>query len=766
MRMGLIRKTGTGLFVILLLTLQPGSGAALEEEKASQAWSISSQRLKITLSAETRGGIGSLIDLETTRNFVLGTYPLYRLRLSGKGEDLVELTSLDAQDVRVTRSSSRGRQTLRLIYDRHRDLDLGVTCTVAITQDSALSSWSISVTNNTPYGIRAIHYPLVVSPEKLGESDQDDVFIWGRAGGRKVPGFSLQATRPRRLQYPGYMALQLQAYYDQTSGLYVATYDSGGNVKHFGVAPLKEGLDFSVEHNYDERPGLDFELPYETVMGVFGGDWYAAADLYKAWAIRQHWCEKKTQDRTDIPAWVKEPRPTLQFECRADYQRVRGLSDFPPSDFPNGRFWPARKVIPLTQRYVSLFGTPVAVWHNGWEKFGNPGGPVDLFPPLEGEPSFKAAMRQIRQDGHYPYMAVWGPHWTYRRSPAGYEGWERFQREELASAVRDQNGQIRKLGGTEKTFVPMCMGSKGSRKVFSRWFRKLQDLGAVALEFDHAASGRAAVCYSPQHEHAPGYGSWMYQKMLEFLRGVRRHAKARNPESTLSMEEVCETWIQELDFALNRPYRMDLRPTANGLARIGAIPLFNYVYHEYIPLLGGDGRLGVAHPEEQLMLHAANFVNGNLSWVGIGHAEYDFDVNPEYPTFTLLRNIFQAQRTYARPYLVFGEMVRPTQLQTDHLGAYAWLPTNQPNAEPPVFEIPRVMHRVWRSSQKKIGYILVNWTAEAETVTLDLVSNRGTVTAITGTQRTSISTTEILQGKLSRTVPARSVLLLEQVLRQ
>ncbi len=254
----------------------------------------------------------------------------------------------------------------------------------------------------------------------------------------------------------------------------------------------------------------------------------------------------------------------------------------------------------------------------------------------------------------------------------------------------------------------------------------------------------------------------MYRAMLEFVQAICSEAKGKNPESTLSMEEICETWIQDLDFALNRPYRMDLLRTAHGLTRIDAIPLFNYVYHEYIPLLGGDGRLGVAHPEEQLMLHAANFVNGNLSWVGIGHAEYDFDVNLDYPVFTLLRNIFQAQRTYARPYLVFGEMVEPTQLQTDRLGAYAWLPTNQPNAEPPVFQIPRVMHGVWRSPEGKTGYILVNWTDEPEKVTLELLSNRGAVSAITGPHRALIPPTEIARGRLSTTVPARSVLLLEQ----
>jgi hypothetical protein len=122
------------------------------------------------------------------------------------------------------------------------------------------------------------------------------------------------------------IALQMQAYYDGTAGLYMATHDGSGNVKHFGLARLKDELDVSTEHNYDERPGLSFDLPYDTVLGVFHGDWYAAADIYKQWAVQQSWCARKTIDRDDIPARLKEPRPTLQYECRGDYQRCEAVS--------------------------------------------------------------------------------------------------------------------------------------------------------------------------------------------------------------------------------------------------------------------------------------------------------------------------------------------------------------------------------------------------------------------------------------------------------
>jgi Domain of unknown function (DUF6259) len=130
----------------------------------------------------------------------------------------------------------------------------------------------------------------------------------------------------------------------------MATHDAAINVKHFGLKRCDDFLDLSVEHNYDERPGLSFELPYETVLGVFHGDWYAAADFYRDWAAKQYWCVKKKAERHDVPAWLNEPRPTLEYECRGDMQRCRGVVNYPPSDYPFGKFWPAKKVVPLSQK--------------------------------------------------------------------------------------------------------------------------------------------------------------------------------------------------------------------------------------------------------------------------------------------------------------------------------------------------------------------------------------------------------------------------------
>jgi len=726
-------------------------------------WSIENKHLKVVLSGETKAGLSALTDLQSQRNFIVTAGPLYRLRLVQKGKDPVELSSLDAESLRVERLSVGTGETLTLTYGRHRSLDLTIVCTVAIEDDSPLSKWGFSVKNNTSYGIRAIHYPVVQAPLVLGDSSKDDCFICpgGTAGGGEIiqePKLSKRYSfmgevipLDRRQQYPGPASLQLQAYYDGTAGLYMATHDAGINVKHFGLKQLKDGLDVSIEHNYDERPALSFDLPYETVLGVFHGDWYAAADLYKEWATKQHWCAKKVADRDDLPPWLIEPRPVLEYECRGDYYRCQGWLTYPGSDYPNGRFWPAKKVVSLSKKYVSLFGSPAVVWYNGWEKVGNPSGPVDSLPPLEGAESLKAAMDEVSKDGNIPYMAVWGNHWIYKRSGAGYDGWERFEREGAHLAALDEHGEIPKFGGAEFTWVPLCQGDEKTQQLFVDYFGEVINLGAVALEFDLQAW--PSNCYSDQHGHPPGFGPWMGQRTTAFLRKIRQSAKLRNSAATLSIEGTAEPWIQDLDFMLDRPYFP------------GNIPLFAYIYHEYIPLMGGDGRYGVSTPEGQLIQQAANFAFGHLKFVMVGLNDYDFEVNPNYPIFELLRNMCQADRGFARDYLVLGQMLKPTQLQCATVKVDASAPRIKPLEnlpDPPKVEVPRVMHSVWLSPDKKIGYVLVNWSGEAEHVKLNLIRKTGQVRIIAATQQSSVSEQQVRTGEITATVPARSVVLVEQ----
>jgi hypothetical protein len=723
-----------------------------------QAWTVRNEHIEIALSQEMRGGLTTFIDLKTGRNFIEEAAPLFRMILSQDGNKQ-EFTALDAENYAVEAASTSTSDSITVTYQRVGSLDIDVTCRVDLEHGSVLSYWTIGVKNETDYGVRTLEYPVVLAPPVLGETDDDDYYIYGMMGGArtKSPGRDKKA-RVRDfqwlpIQYPGVLTLQLHAYYDQDAGLYIATYDSAGNIKSFDLRFTDNAFDLSVQHMFNEQPGLSFELPYPTVLGVFRNDWYEMADLYKEWAHKQPWCAKKTIERDDLPNWLLEPRPWLCIISRGDYERLRGTVWSPPAEFPIGKFWPARKVVPMMQDYARIFGTPVVTWMEGWEQHGTPAGPVDIFPPYEGEQSFVQAMTDLNADGNLPFMYLAGLHWTYKRAMVGYNGWERFEREGRQVVVENDQGGVNKCEfvNAQKCFFNMCVGSEETKQMFIDNLMTLMDYGGVALQIDQQLGMYTPVCYSKEHGHPPGYGPWMTEAMFDFLIRLRKAIKDRNPQATFGYEAPCEIWIQHVDVNMHRPYMK------------GLFPIFDYIYHEYAVSYGGDALMGLCHPEVELIKHATIFSYGIQHLVGIGHPEWDYEVNPEYPTLGFLRNTCEAQRTYAREYLLYGEMLRPTTLDVPKIEVDYWKPGGVPeNFDMGTADIPLVIHSVWRLADGKIGYLLVNWTGKDETVTLGLYRSDADTTIITGAGQYPAPVRDIAGGSLRLTIPARSVMMVEQ----
>lgn len=269
----------------------------------------------------------------------------------------------------------------------------------------------------------------------------------------------------------------------------------------------------------------------------------------------------------------------------------------------------------------------------------------------------------------------------------------------------------------------------------------------MAVSLDIQAGLYAQVCYSDEHDHAPGYGPWMYKKTLEFVRQTRHAIRKKNPKCAFGYEMPCEIWIQETHFQYDRPYVL------------GLIPLFNYIYHEYTLSLGGDVAMGLCHPEVSRIKHATLLVDGIQNLAGIGEGEYDFTIDPNYPVLTLLRNICQAQRIYAHKYLVFGQRLRPTKLEVSAVNVDIYKSYGHVDAA-------RVIHSVWTSPTGKIGYILVNWTGVSEEVTLTLISQEGVVSIITSKDKRLVARNESRKGRVTVVVPPRDVILVEQCLEE
>jgi len=54
-------------------------------------------------------------------------------------------------------------------------------------------------------------------------------------------------------------------------------------------------------------------LHYSVVLGVFSGDWYDAAQIYKAWASKQWWTKGNLTAGKDTPLWLKKSGVVIDF---------------------------------------------------------------------------------------------------------------------------------------------------------------------------------------------------------------------------------------------------------------------------------------------------------------------------------------------------------------------------------------------------------------------------------------------------------------------
>ena len=166
-----------------------------------------------------------------------------------------------------------------------------------------LLQWSANVTGVVGVALQSFTFPIAAQPLRFSDgSPSADFFLMGQSDSvllavSNTTAYSLMST------YPGDVSVQLLARYDDISGLALYTADSGANVKRFSTdsVPSENYCVQSVHHIPPEVTGVDLILPYTIAMTTFTGDWRDAADIYKAWAVKQWWAETLLADRTDVP---------------------------------------------------------------------------------------------------------------------------------------------------------------------------------------------------------------------------------------------------------------------------------------------------------------------------------------------------------------------------------------------------------------------------------------------------------------------------------
>lgn len=227
-----------------------------------------------------------------------------------------------------------------LVSGFYKDLDKENTghhqeCTVRISKEEKGEriEWRISVSPKDDWGVAEVRYPMLFLPKLT-----NDFLVTGTRTGERIPLKELE-KKGQNLPWPAFrqecqgvpeffnkkgiywsrypglsLNLQMIMYENDEQGCMIWTPDNEAWVKDFVLsldldeAHKGQGYRAYIAHFPENtgQKGTVFNSPYPVVTTSYSNGWYAAARVYRKWAVKQWWCSKgKIYDRPSTPAWFK-----------------------------------------------------------------------------------------------------------------------------------------------------------------------------------------------------------------------------------------------------------------------------------------------------------------------------------------------------------------------------------------------------------------------------------------------------------------------------
>jgi Domain of unknown function (DUF6259) len=281
-------------------------------------------RIELTFQ-KTDGRLYSLVDKVSQLDFMArkeaywGPFSL-QINVTGKDESVI---GSQANRFTYAASSDKDGPVLSLTWEQFRasrptPLDISVRITIHIPSSDGLTYWKIAVTNNEDLVICQVAFPDLHGVPQLSRDGKNDFLAYPSMSGLlfqdPVNNFKLNMGHGWELFYPSaYSNMQFTAYYssESRSGLYFATQDTHGDSKFLSVGkPASNWMSLELFHRLPLTTRRGLTPSYTTVLGVFSGDWFDAAQIYRTWAQDQDWFRNASLRRKDgAPEWFRNLPP-------------------------------------------------------------------------------------------------------------------------------------------------------------------------------------------------------------------------------------------------------------------------------------------------------------------------------------------------------------------------------------------------------------------------------------------------------------------------
>lgn len=701
--------------------------------------------------------------------------PLFGLRFRRPDGAILDVNALAPKTFSVARlDDAPGQTVLHLDYAELAGQPVSVRVTIRCPKDDPNTYWSLAVDNQTGLPLEHIDFPTVVTPNDLAGSSGDAKLFWPGMEGVEVEDLALRESfwwKWRPIEHPamGWLGLypsacpmQFMAYYTPQAGLYIAAHDPESNPKGIEYHEHPNGGIF-LDYRLFPGPVLDkhYAMPYEMAVGVFQGDWYDAADRYRAWLDHSNMPRPpKLEENPARPDWF-EQSPIVVTYC------VRGTKDL--GDMTPNEYFPYTKALPVLRSLSKQFDSKVLALLMHWEGSA-PWAPPYVWPPYGGVEDFQRFVDALHADGNLAGVYASGTGYTVRsNTDPAFNREQEFEEKHLVDIVTQApDGQPADNGvcagpHAQRIGYDMCPANEWVKDVVSREVAKVLPSGVDYMQyFDQNLGGSCYRCYAKTHGHPAGPGPWQNEVMKDIYRRLQELV-ARNGRKTLIGCEAAaaEPFIPYLLFNDNR-FHLNLHAGT-------PVPAYAYVNHEYLNNFMGNQNAVSAFvdiPRSPLNLHqrvAMSFAQGDLltailkgggklcwEWGGSWDAE-----GPDHESVvTLMRNLNAWRHGAGKPYLLYGRMLKPLDYEGDH-DIPMITPRNQ------TIHFRSVFTSRWSHGGKNAQF-LVNYTPEPQEVILRAAQPDQTFRLLTAPGGENAAPITAANGALPISLPPLSAIMLEE----
>ncbi len=452
--------------------------------------------------------------------------------------------------------------------------------------------------------------------------------------------------------FPNMVSSQFLAYTAKGQGIYLGMHDKERTTKHIDFRTVGDSIKLQLRAFCDTGYGESYEMPFDSVLALYEGDWHDGAEIYRTW-FYENLPEglAKIADSKDLPDWYGKSPIVAAYP-------VRGRFDTDTMD-PNC-YYPYENALPYLRELSQSTDSPVMPLLMHWEGTA-PWAPPYVWPPYGGEAVFRRFLDKAHEEKMYVGLYCSGMGWTQQSNLIdSYNKEQEFQERSLASIMcADTDGSLKsEICKDQRMGYDLCPACQETKEMLAGALAPVLESGIDYLQvLDQNHGGCGYFCYSDQHGHNPAPGKWQQQQTNRVLERIAGKGVLIGCESA-----AAEPFLTNLKFSDNR-YELT--------HYIGySVPLYSYLYHEYVNNFMGNQICMFLSLEEYNYPYrvAYSFIAGDMLTVVFGEdGGYSYAWGNDcfkYHTDkaaaqAILKNLNGWRQGAGRDYLHMGKMVKP-----------------------------------------------------------------------------------------------------------